>query len=1816
MLRVLLQRHLRTGQSMLYVDNAETSPGHQQGVFIAAHESYVWDCTVEEPDFELGHESRTSLTDFDQVCELISTRHPMLLILRQFYDAHRVHVTPDEPSDGISHVRLAKGDQSTEDGGGDSAGSSSSECWRPQPPQAARGVVLVGAAHDTASSASDTDAVARWVAQQDACPTLESVTHFLNSGGLGLSGSTLDHATISAVADGLADIWREQRRVTWRERQHATGEHEAADTAAEEGASGAVKAQNRRMREVISFYAEAWTALKALQPAATLALRTARELGLLEALRMLGVSAVGIGSSGQRTTAQRIAQEVRPAFRTALQIPGGYTSVYQGQSSDARSTSQAARQHGVARKDIVATLDTPVFAAHGPLQNVASTAGVLAMPGLAGLVAARVQGYEERGEPFLIITTVSGQHYVSSQAAVVFVRSCYAGVLGPDYAFVTPSDRPFVYDSSIRWGDGARRARRALRTWGPVSQHARRDAKRMTSELCSEHVLPEDVSGRIPMVVAQWAAAQLISQVLSKVTDTPIIAYDSAQRDTALAHFRESFMLRLVETGSAGPGFPIVRAHIITINAGNPEQLILEQGGTVALTLQGGGIELLADVQQALEGTGRDYIDGSQLRFVMHVPTTAAIVFRLFAPARGPLVSCASQSRRTAPHGRSNRRRDDRADAPSEASMSAFYSNWRSWVSFLEKPMALARVDTAEFIKALVREEADSELAVAVRRAVETQLSSSNEVAGSDGEHAQEPVTTDIPLQAAHPIVAGLLCEGAADVLIVASTQLYVGQRIGIQCTQNHARRAAQREELEHNAARAGCDRRVVEACWQRTRAYGKWHVVGLLTVDGVYEPTEAQELGGWAALAQRAVMSEEQLRSYRGGKWTAIVVSDPHWLDTDSSNAIGPQEPDENGIRRPTARLPVRALWGPSQTTMYSDSAVADAEAVLADSGPQTDNEEAWSWSDEQAWIAREEEDEVPWTLVGQSTTTAESKQAFHKRWTELLADTPWSKHSPYRPEEPESQDDEGSTPQVVLRIASLVIEQGEQLVVQRRDDRTVGLVEGLVPSLSGEELRRIDRDQDVESWSDLRVLQGAIEALFGGSAVEDTLQSLTRLACLGEPVAEVERRHSAVDYTGFKSSTSAVSRVVVRVLYRVSLPDVVDWTCASAQPAVQLHRIGARAQNADNYIPHLLRTTQDNTRMAVMAPADRAQDTPWAIDAFVQPSPIARSGTTGSLAMGTLTAVAERFAHTGRSPVALALHKFAEQPMRTTAEALVALEECADRCTKARVRANRKKSEKEQVAVGSFENWVWTLLDDEDRHGQSTHESVAHLAHVPVPGVMFQRMVQQGHMVCYAAAQSWPAAVWTQWRKIRTITFSNTDTGAVVTAIVESERVCTTSEREERRAATDAGADALWLPPATDVTHRIAVRMPKSMRTPRYGPWGAGVSAVECVRCARCIQRHARRWLQQRDAQREAPWRDSCGREHMARVVFFDPLERLVFAGRFNDVHIGLTKGGRYAERGTPGCGLDFPGDSRRVKDADTEAAAWRGCGTLGLPDDAYTALVAAMHTKPCTGEHTHPVTGQVHLVSVWAVCVTGELLRAIDLAAEKAPFSWTGIGIYEMVELLEQVFYEHTVVAAATAARALTEASTDSESDAASSTGDDAAETSAQQQRAAQVLQRANRSKGSRRTFEESLAAMRGRIAYYARTVRERRLAACDIQQACRSKGSRHTFKESLAAVRERIARMAATRREEERAAMRERVDRRRRLRAAHKIQGYVRSMIRRAAPEQRRCTVCGHMKGDTAFTANQWRNGKRRKCSDCQQARALANHTAGEESSQCS
>ena len=127
---------------------------------------------------------------------------------------------------------------------------------------------------------------------------------------------------------------------------------------------------------------------------------------------------------------------------------------------------------------------------------------------------------------------------------------------------------------------------------------------------------------------------------------------------------------------------------------------------------------------------------------------------------------------------------------------------------------------------------------------------------------------------------------------------------------------------------------------------------------------------------------------------------------------------------------------------------------------------------------------------------TVSKWQAQYTARRRELLKNSPHSRVT-FAARQPKEGGEDGDDKVVTQRVAQLLLMWGDKVVTPAVDHSGVSVFEALIPRVSGRELRAQERTGPdgvtrSDSWSVRRVLCGAIEPMFGGSAVECRLHQL----------------------------------------------------------------------------------------------------------------------------------------------------------------------------------------------------------------------------------------------------------------------------------------------------------------------------------------------------------------------------------------------------------------------------------------------------------------------------------------------------------------------------------------------------------------------------------------------------------------------------------------------------------------------------------------------------------------------------------------------------
>ena len=411
-------------------------------------------------------------------------------------------------------------------------------------------------------------------------------------------------------------------------------------------------------RRAIQWYAAAYAPLVALIPHALFAALFAHPGGHLEALRLLGASVFGVDNAGDMRAAQRWFHVIAAAAPRTVNLirRGGCATLHAGDALRPSDVADAARshaqQHMGGKMAVVAHFDTPPCTPYGPLAKMhlpRSRRLVHHQACLSTVVAQRVHDYGLSGEVFLIETVSHGGHYVSGDASVVFVSGHQVGLeTRDDHAFITPLDRPFIVDESLRRQGvqiraGSCAGARPVSALHPCGTPVQNPWSRPCCEgdglslygsgvraaslsricavigLSEKHLVSKDHAADVlPVMLAMWGGAQLINQALSRCTGFPIISFDSAEADDLIREWRDGVFDEVSRAARMPTGFPLRQAIVVVFPpAGQGLTVVTTGGRLIRVQLPVDGVDLVSTVAARLERSFPDLgVLPRNLRFV------------------------------------------------------------------------------------------------------------------------------------------------------------------------------------------------------------------------------------------------------------------------------------------------------------------------------------------------------------------------------------------------------------------------------------------------------------------------------------------------------------------------------------------------------------------------------------------------------------------------------------------------------------------------------------------------------------------------------------------------------------------------------------------------------------------------------------------------------------------------------------------------------------------------------------------------------------------------------------------------------------------------------------------------------------------------------------------------------------------------------------------------------------------------------------------------------------------------------------------------
>ena len=470
------------------------------------------------------------------------------------------------------------------------------------------------------------------------------------------------------------------------------------------------------------------------------------------------------------------------------------------------------------------------------------------------------------------------------------------------------------------------------------------------------------------------------------------------------------------------------------------------------------------------------------------------------------------------------------------------------------------------------------------------------------------------------------------------------------------------------------------------------------------------------------------------------------------------------------------------------------------------------------------------------EDATVSEWQSRYAARRRELLKDSAHVHKLSFAPRKPkEGTGDDPITP-TVQRVAQLLVMAGDDVVAIAVDHGIVAVFEGLIPELSGRELRALDQGdagQTSSTWSVRRVLYNAIEPVFGGSSVESRLRQLIGVACVNEPAHRYSRVYPAVDYTGTHSST-APARKLEYSLYVVQLDGTVDW-CSAADDLHGDQWTHSQRSCPTGYEMRLLRTAQTAQGPVVMAPA--AVSSTGAAAPFVTPSRVTPPQHIGSVCISSVSDITEHLARTGRGHVAaaitVALGSPAPDPVTNMAQSLWVLQ-CGP--------------SHGVLATGDY----YFPSVEHIRHFQLLHDQVqwsgpreAPTVSIPLAGATFEALLRAGQLEYIIPLAAWPGPH-TTLAKGRCFRVINTDNGLaadveIVHGLHVPRQVATTGvERGPGRHMLLPG-----VAPAGSLQGVVRARLASRPSShPQLQPTEAALEITGLMRCVTLIQRAVRQY------------------------------------------------------------------------------------------------------------------------------------------------------------------------------------------------------------------------------------------------------------------------------------------------------------------------------------------------------------------------------------
>ena len=877
-------------------------------------------------------------------------------------------------------------------------------------------------------------------------------------------------------------------------------------------------------RRAIQWYAAAYAPLVALIPHALFAALFAHPGGHLEALRLLGASVFGVDNAEDMRAAQRWFHVIADAAPRTVNLirRGGCATLHAGDALRPGDVADAARshaqQHMGGRMAVVAHFDTPPCTPYGPLAKMhlpRSRRMVHHQACLSTVVAQRVHDYSLSGEVFLIETVSHGGHYVSGGASVVFVSGHQVGLeTRDDHAFITPLDRPFIVDESLRRQGvqiraGSCAGARPVSALHPCGTPVQNPWSRPCCEgdglslygsgvraatlsricavvgLSEKHLVSKDHAADVlPLMLAMWGGAQLINQALSRCTGFPIISFDSAEADDLIREWRDGVFDEVSKAAKMPAGFPLRQAIVVVFPpAGQGLTVITTGGRLVRVQLPVDGVDLVSTVaarlEQSFPGLG---VLPRNLRFVTCLNGTIAFYSAFVSDAARGV-------------GGEGRKTGGGRDRPGQEPLENG-----------QEP--LEDTDCADLLTRLKEEQ--SEEAVILEAAQRLLLRAS---------------------QPTGPV---------ADVTVIAQQQGPLKGGPVTQCPRCGAKR-----RLDHCGR---CEQHrmcsVCDSCADCAKA----------DYESELKPEEAATAGSWAGLTVAGALG---VRSCTDGQ-------------------------DDEGE-------------------------VLGNEVLLTEDTGETVSK----------WQAQ-----------------------YTARRRELLKNSPHARVT-FAARQPKEGGEDGDDKVVTQRVAQLLLMWGDKVVTPAVDHSGVSVFEALVPRVSGRELRaqeRVGPDGVTmsDSWSVRRVLCGAIEPMFGGSAVECRLHQLIGEACAQGPAHTHTMTHAAADYTGVGRGPAASGRRLECELYVVSLEGTVDWQSRAGDAVGTWWRQSQRDQ-AKGYEAQLLRTTvtAGGTRLVAI----HGDPAAVATAPFAAPQDSRSALVANSLVVSTVPEFTGHLAQTGRGRLAAAI-------------------------------------------------------------------------------------------------------------------------------------------------------------------------------------------------------------------------------------------------------------------------------------------------------------------------------------------------------------------------------------------------------------------------------------------------------------------------------------------------------------------------------------------------------------------------------------------------